>query len=57
MEFRKRLTADILGEINEMIIEFNHPDDEPPAGSADDSDDESPEADISAENKGTLMCI
>ena len=29
VEFRKRLTAEILGEINEMIIEFNSPDDEP----------------------------
>lgn len=55
VEFRKRLTADILGEINEMIIEFNHPDDEPPADSADDSDDESTESDDTDANKGTLM--
>ena len=45
VEFRKRLTADILGEINEMIIEFNHPDDEPPADSADASYDEPSETD------------
>ena len=55
MEFRKRLTADILGEINEMIIEFNHPDDEPPADSADDFDDESTESVATDANKGTLM--
>lgn len=27
VEFRKRLTADVLCEINEMIIEYNTPDD------------------------------
>lgn len=27
VEFRKRLTEEILGEINEMIIQYNHPDD------------------------------
>ena len=32
VEFRKRLTDDILGEINEMIIAYNHPDDHTPAG-------------------------
>ena len=31
VEFRKRLTDDILGEINEMIIAFNHPDDNTPS--------------------------
>ena len=30
VEFRKRLTDDILGEINEMIIQYNHPDDPGP---------------------------
>ena len=30
VEFRKRLTDEILGDINEMIIEFNHPDDQSP---------------------------
>ena len=38
-----------------MIIEFNHPDDEPPADSADDFDDESTESDATDANKGTLM--
>ena len=36
VEFRKRLTEEILGEINEMIIEFNTEKDGP-----DDSDDDS----------------
>ena len=31
VEFRKRLTDDILGEINEMIIAYNTPDDPGPA--------------------------
>ena len=31
VEFRKRLTDDILGDINEMIIAYNTPDDIPPA--------------------------
>ena len=55
VEFRKRLTADILGEINEMIIEFNHTDDEPPADSTDAPHEESSEIDVPAENKGTMM--
>ena len=55
VEFRKRLSADILGEINEMIIEFNHPNDEPPTGGADAAEGGSSEEDASAENKGTMM--
>ncbi len=34
VEFRKRLTEEILGEINEMIITYNHPDDHKPGGSS-----------------------
>ena len=30
VEFRKRLTEDILGDINEMIIEFSQSENEPP---------------------------
>ena len=30
MEFRKRLTAEVLEEINEMIIAYNAPEDPPP---------------------------
>ena len=32
VEFRKRLTDDILSDINEMIIAYNTSDDIPPAG-------------------------
>ena len=56
VEFRKRLTAEILGEINEMIIEFNSPDDEPPSGDDNDSDRNiSEDAPEDKPNKGTLM--
>lgn len=34
IEFRKRLTDDIFGRINEMIIEFNTQDDPTPSGGA-----------------------
>ena len=47
VEFRKRLTSEILEEINEMIIEYNAPDDPPTSGS-DNSDEE-------ANNSGTLI--
>ena len=50
VEFRKRLTEDILAEINEMIIEYNHPDD-PGAGSSNGSDGNSENGD----NQGTLI--
>lgn len=56
VEFRKRLTADILGEINEMIIEFNNPDDAPPSGGSSSSSDDEPAGQAeTTENKGTLM--
>lgn len=51
VEFRKRLTADILGEINEMIIAYNTPDDPTPGGGK----PTEPEADAEAENTGTLI--
>ena len=47
VEFRKRLTSEILEEINEMIIEYNALDDPPTSGS-DNSDEE-------ANNSGTLI--
>ena len=50
VEFRKRLTEDILAEINEMIIEYNHPND-PGPGSSSDSDDDNG----TTENQGTLI--
>ena len=59
VEFRKRLTEEILGEINEMIIEFNQPedghhDDDQMGQSGDGTDQKQEESDAPA-NKGTLM--
>ena len=51
VEFRKRLTDDILGEINEMIIAYNTPDDPTPGGG---SNPDAAETDT-AENNGTLI--
>ena len=53
VEFRKRLTDDILGDINEMIIEYNTPDKpEPPdGGGSDDKGAASPASD----NSGTMI--
>ena len=50
--FRKRLTEDILSEINEMIAAYNYTDDDPPeggAGGSDEPDDSEPE------NEGTMI--
>lgn len=55
VEFRKRFTADILGDINEMIIEYNHPDDHAPTGDSGDSGSASTGGDAGRDNKGTLM--
>ena len=52
VEFRKRLTDDILGDINEMIIAYNTPDDDPPSGG---SDGDGENNDAPTENKGTLI--
>ncbi|MCR5211435.1 MAG: transposase [Lachnospiraceae bacterium] len=51
VEFRKRLTDEILIEINEMIYEYNTPDDPPSTGGRSDGDT-SPEGE---ENQGTLI--
>lgn len=51
VEFRKCLTDDILGKINEMIIVYNTPDDSPPGG---EGNPDTPEIDT-AENNGTLI--
>lgn len=51
VEFRKRLTEDILCEINEMIIAYNAPDDPTPGGSGDSSDSDNG----SDNNSGTLI--
>lgn len=48
VEFRKRLTAEVLEEINEMIIAYNAPDDPPTTGGGDDNEE-------SETNSGTLI--
>ncbi len=48
VEFRKRLTAEVLEEINEMIIAYNAPDDLSPTGGGDDKEE-------SKTNSGTLI--
>ena len=40
VEFRKRLTDDVLSEINEMIIAYNTPDDPTPSGGSHPDTDE-----------------
>lgn len=52
VESRKRLTDDILGDINEMIIDYNTLDDDPPAG---DSGRDGENSAVPTENKGTLI--
>lgn len=51
VEFRKRLTDDILSEINEMIIEYNTPDDPTPGGGSNSDTSETE----NGENNGTLI--
>lgn len=55
VEFRKRLTADILGEINEMILEYNYSDDHTSVGGNGDSENASTGGDVRRDNKETLM--
>jgi len=50
VEFRKRLTEEILREINEMIIEYNHPDDPGPGSSNCDT-----EGKVEPDNAGTMI--
>ena len=49
VEFRKRLTPEILDEINEMIADYNHPDD------PDGGDDGSDPPDSGPDNHGTII--
>ena len=49
VEFRKRLTDEVLIEINEMIAEYNSPKDGTPGGGSDTGDEDPPE------NKGTMI--
>jgi hypothetical protein len=50
VEFRKRLTDDVLAEINEMIAEYNHPDDQNGDGTGGDDSSSKPDG-----NHGTLI--
>ncbi|MCR5557294.1 MAG: IS5 family transposase [Butyrivibrio sp.] len=50
VEFRKRLTDEVLSEINEMIAEYNHPDDHNGDGTGGDDSSSDPD-----ENQGTLI--
>jgi len=52
VEFRKRLSDEVINEINEMIIEHNKP--EPPAGSSSGKNNEAAKAEETA-NNGTLI--
>ena len=54
VEFRKRLTDEILGDINEMIIAYNHPDDHTPGGSSGNADEPASPKNGSG-NDGTLI--
>lgn len=55
VEFRKRLTDDILGDINEMIISHNRPNDRTPDDSSGDSGGLPSSEDGGTENQGTLI--
>ena len=50
VEFRKRLTDDVIAEINEMIAEYNHPDDQNGDGTGGDDSSSEPDG-----NNGTLI--
>lgn len=50
VEFRKRLTDEILTEINEMIAEYNCPQNPPPGGG-----DNPDSSDSETDNRGTLI--
>ena len=50
VEFRKRLDENVLMHINEMILEYNAPDDPPPTGGGDADGDSS-----DGSNEGTLI--
>lgn len=52
VEFRKRMTDDTLGEITEMIIAYNHPDDPVPPGGTGTKEET---GDSSHDNSGTLL--
>ena len=55
VEFRKRLTDEVLIEINEMIIDFNKPDDPDKGGPSGGSGKTNDGRDSSSDNSGTLI--
>lgn len=55
MEFRKRLTDEIIGEINEIIIDYNTPDDPEDDGTSGGGTADSRDGNQNAENKGILI--
>ena len=55
VEFRKRLTDEILGEINEMFIAYNHSDDETPGDPSGNSKDGQSSEEEESDNKGILI--
>lgn len=55
VEFRKRLTDEILDEINEMILDFHDPKDDPPEDGGVSDGEMSSESSAHSENKGTLI--
>jgi len=55
VEFRKRLTDDVLSEINEMIAAYNKPDDPDDPRGGDKTDDIADNETESADNRGTLI--
>lgn len=55
VEFRKRLTEEILGDINEMIIDFNHSDAEPPKDDGSNGSSVQGKPEETTENQGTLI--
>lgn len=55
VEFRKRLTDEILEEINELILQYNDPDDPDEGGSGSGDDDILPEEKDKIGNCGTLI--
>lgn len=55
VEFRKRLTDAILDEINEMILDFHYPKEDPPEDGGASCGETSPEPSEHSDNKGTLI--
>lgn len=57
VEFRKRLTDEILSEINEMIAQYNRPDDPSDGGSSGTDHDEKPDEKIRKAVKKQLQYV